>query len=233
MENIFSKGVDINKEIKSPFIEFYRTNDYSLNEAYTFPIINAVRRGHLEIFKYFIEEKGANINASTIIITRSSAFDRRTTFLVEAGNLEIVKYLLEKGGNINDKDDKGRTALIYASMSVDLETVKYLIEKGADVNAKDNNGSTALMDASSGGCLEIIKYLIEKGADVNAKDNNGSTALIYASRKGHLETVEYLLEKGADVNIKNNNGETALDFTKKELQELHLYSICVCNNLVF
>ena len=165
----------------------------------------------------------ANINASTTIITRSSAFDKRTTFLVEAakgGHLEIVKYLLEKGGNINDKDDKCRTALIYASMSVDLETVKYLIEKGADVNAKDNNGSTALMDASSGGCLEIIKYLIENGADINDKDNDGSTALIYASRKGHLETVEYLLEKGADVNIKNNNGETALDFAKKELQEL-------------
>lgn len=84
MENIFSKGVDINKEIKSLFIEFYRTNDYSLNEAYTYPIITAVRHGHLEILKYFYRGKGANINASTTIITRSSAFDKRTTFLVKA-----------------------------------------------------------------------------------------------------------------------------------------------------
>ena len=59
------------------------------------------------------------------------------------GRFEVVKCLVENDANMNIKDDKGNTALIFASQQGNLEIVKYLIENGADVNAAKGGGETA------------------------------------------------------------------------------------------
>jgi len=55
-----------------------------------------------------------------------------------------VKLLLEKGANIEAKDNDGDTALINAAIKGETEMVKLLLEKGANIEAKDNKGETAL-----------------------------------------------------------------------------------------
>ena len=57
-------------------------------------------------------------------------------------NLKQVKYLIEKGADVNAKDNEGNTALIKSSRKGYLEVVKCLIEKGADINTKNNCGIT-------------------------------------------------------------------------------------------
>lgn len=47
------------------------------------------------------------------------------------GRLKYVRLLLEKGADIHAKDNKGRTALIYADEAGHLECVQLLLEKGA------------------------------------------------------------------------------------------------------
>ena len=64
------------------------------------------------------------------------------------GRLEIVKYLVVKGANVNAKDHYDSTALMMASRRNNLEIVKYLVRNGANVNAKNNYGETALIGAS-------------------------------------------------------------------------------------
>ena len=141
------------------------------------------------------------------------------------GNLKKVKQLLEEGADVNVKDEKGRTALMFASWYSHKEVVKQLLEKGADVDAEDIYGKTALMYASEKGHKEIVellksyeairdiaekllnacvigdlekvKQLLEKGADVNAREYEyGWTALMLAALNGHKEVVELLIEKG-------------------------------------
>jgi len=54
-----------------------------------------------------------------------------------AERLELVKLLVELGGDINAADNYGITPLMVAANLGDIEIVRYLISKGADLGAHD------------------------------------------------------------------------------------------------
>ena len=62
------------------------------------------------------------------------AAKRRTT---------VIK-LLDSGEDVNQRDEKGYTALHWAAAEISTHTAALLIERGADVNARDNKGRTPL-----------------------------------------------------------------------------------------
>eukprot|EP00919_Chromeraceae_sp_WS-2016_P004917 GHVR01011628.1.p2 GENE.GHVR01011628.1~~GHVR01011628.1.p2 ORF type:complete len:107 (+),score=13.94 GHVR01011628.1:524-844(+) len=88
----------------------------------------------------------------------------------ERTHLDTVKYLIEKGADVNLRNVNGNTALLLTVRYNISETFKYLIEKGADVNVRNAEGNTALMIASESNLLDTVKFLIEKGADVNLRN---------------------------------------------------------------
>ena len=61
------------------------------------------------------------------------------------GDMEKIKFLIEKGADIEAKNNYGNTPLILTSRYGHIEVVKFLIEKGADIEAKDNYGETSLI----------------------------------------------------------------------------------------
>ena len=90
------------------------------------------------------------------------------------GTWDAVRMLIEKGANLESKDQNGRTALILGAVrSQNLEAVKLLLEKGANIEAKDNNGWSPLWHATSQGATEIRDFLREKGANSEFKDLDG------------------------------------------------------------
>lgn len=128
------------------------------------------------------------------------------------GDTNVVKAMLERGADVNAKDNEGETALRLAVTSGKTDVVKLLIEKGADVNAISEDvlfGGTALMLAAVFGNMNMVQTLLDNGADVNAEDKNGITALMNAAFNGYLGIVRVLIERGADVNS-NEYGRTAL-----------------------
>jgi uncharacterized protein len=151
---------------------------------------------------YEIRIKELGLSSYGIVIfrppIRSTPYSEVNNKLLKAakkGSLEEVKTLLEKGADVNAKDQEDYlTVLTYAALSGNLELVKHLVNRGADVNARDKDGKTALMFASRLGNVDVMTLLRDHGADVNIRDKDGKTALMAAAAKGHIEAVRFLLE---------------------------------------
>ncbi|KAG9254521.1 ankyrin repeat protein [Emericellopsis atlantica] len=59
------------------------------------------------------------------------------------GHLEMVRYLHQKGGNLDNINNRGWTPLMEAALWGRLEVVKYLLNHGADPRVKDRKGRNA------------------------------------------------------------------------------------------
>jgi len=122
------------------------------------------------------------------------------------GQAAIVDALLNKGANIQQRDDNGFTALHSAVRDSDygedreqraraVATVKVLLAHGADPNARlhqekptvralnelEFEGATPIALAAEVNNLPAIKVLVEGGGDPNIPTTKGSTPLILAS----------------------------------------------------
>lgn len=66
------------------------------------------------------------------------------------GHGDIIRVLVEAGGDVNAQTKDGITALMLASYMGFKEVVDVLVKHGADVNMKDHKGNSALMYAIIG-----------------------------------------------------------------------------------
>jgi ankyrin repeat protein len=158
-------------------------------------LLAAASRGHSEIVDVLLEhgadssavdhpskfsaiEYGiANENASVVrslLGAGARPIFRRLSFNKEGGTAarDIVLMLLERGVDINKRDDWGRTPLMWAAQSAPLETVQFLIDCGADVNivsGKNMNGvssnETALQLAKRAKRTDVVALLLQHGAN--------------------------------------------------------------------
>lgn len=146
------------------------------------------------------------------------ALEDRLRTASRKGDVITVRGLLARGVNVDAKDDKGLTALMYAANG-HVAVLQLLLAKGANVGARERDGNTALMIAALFNQAPIIEALFAKGAEVDAKNKNGSTALMLAAGEGNAAAVRALLEGGADVGAVDNNGHTALDSASVEQRD--------------
>jgi ankyrin repeat protein len=61
----------------------------------------------------------------------------------EAQAIKVVTYLLDAGAHIDDRDDRGRTALMIAAEGGHAEIANLLLARGADPSLKDKAGKRA------------------------------------------------------------------------------------------
>jgi glucose/arabinose dehydrogenase len=112
---------------------------------------------------------------------------------VAAGNLELVRTILDQGVSPDARDGSGRTALMLASDRGDRDIAEALLDHGAAVDARTPAGNTALMAAAVRGRLEVVRLLLERRADATAVNADGSTALSLAQANQHTAVVALLL----------------------------------------
>ena len=78
---------------------------------------------------------------------------------VLAFKVDVIRYLLEKGADINKRDKEGCTCLMRASYGGYTDLVIYLIRKGADKTVTDNAGRTALQYVRTTSDEELLNVL--------------------------------------------------------------------------
>ncbi|MCJ1238656.1 hypothetical protein MMC14_006647 [Varicellaria rhodocarpa] len=93
-------------------------------------------------------------NRSRLIYEKDRAGDTALSMTAAKGHDEVVKFLLEKGANIDTINEKGRTPLMEAALCGRPAVVKRLVRAGASINIKDRSGCTALDLARKSGLNE-------------------------------------------------------------------------------
>lgn len=139
---------------------------------------------------------GVNIDA------RNSLGETPLHRAVQGRQVEMVRFLLERGANPNLATyGVKRPPLMYVKGKepVCLEILSLLLEHKADLHRRDCFGQNVLNFVAFAGNIEGMKLLLAHGAKVNKK---GIPPLVSAAGGGHLDIVKLLL--GAGASVKNN-----------------------------
>ncbi|XP_071636453.1 uncharacterized protein [Temnothorax longispinosus] len=158
------------------------------------PLELAVANGHLQVVKILLQYKKIDMDAKC-----NDDFTILHIALQE-NNLEMIKYLVDKGCNINVKNASGSKPIHIVAREGYKDIVEFFLSKGLSINDRGEFNQTLLHFAAMKGHLEVAKYLISQGADVNAKDVNGLTPMHVAANFGYNDFIEVLLKIGAVYN---------------------------------
>jgi len=90
--------------------------------------------------------------------------DKKLFLAATHGNPLRIQDLLEKGANVDSKDEHGDTPLLRAFLYGHSEVTKVLIANGADVNAQNKLGTTPLLIAAKHGDVLLCKNCWKKVA---------------------------------------------------------------------
>ncbi|XP_022782972.1 serine/threonine-protein phosphatase 6 regulatory ankyrin repeat subunit A-like [Stylophora pistillata] len=113
-----------------------------------------------------------------------------------------IPRLLEKGADVNARDERGDTALSILLQSAApiraMELVKLLMEYGADINIKNGRSETPLQIACSANLDKVAELFLELGCEPNVHDANWYfSPLYYAAQHDNSRLVKTLLHYGA------------------------------------
>jgi uncharacterized protein len=107
------------------------------------PIVYAAAGARLDIVKQLLARNidlNARYSNDLTLLMWASGPDEKVT---EAQAIKVVSHLLDAGAHIDDRDDRGRTALMIAAEGGRAEIANLLLARGADPSLKDKAGKRA------------------------------------------------------------------------------------------
>ncbi len=171
---------------KSNIIKYFYDKGYDIYFKNNIVIRTAGYNNQFDCVRYLHSNLSCDIRAQNDSILRVCC---------ESGYLDIVKYALDCGADVDSNDSEPiRKSCIYGH----TEIVKLLVGRGA--NLKINNNEP-ICKACLNGHIDIVKYLISMGVDINA---NNSEPLKLSIRHSHLDIFNLLIDSGANI-ITNAN----------------------------
>jgi uncharacterized protein len=168
-----------------------------------YPFLFGDRRDPIGLITALLE-KGADPNLRTETVPVHGLmqfdgswvnFDGQTPFIraALAGDVEVMRLLLQHGADPNIATAQGSTALMAAaginwipaqtfshSEAKYVEAVTLCLEKGAPVNATNSLGLAAIHGAANRGWVSVVQILADHGAKLDVKDSAGRTPMTFA-----------------------------------------------------
>jgi len=108
-------------------------------------------------------------------------------------DLDVLKLLVESGGDVLRQDNDGANYLFYARK---IEIIKYLVQQGLDINSLTRNNENVIQSYMGRHTLDkkIVQQLIELGAKYCHLDDLGKSVLDHYLDKN----TPYLFEAGSE-----------------------------------
>ena len=219
--------------------------NWTLNDCEGTAIIKASGEGQHETMKILVEA-GADVNYRTMCCGTNALMKtcehgdlQGCKVLVEAGaklkykgtrgdqvflcaarslNVDILKYLVSKGCDVNATDFQGHNALYHFQDG--LTSKEETVSRNPDTSML---GPVVLRNAK-----ETLDFLLTK-LQLNKYNSQGCTPLMYACYRDHPSAIRMLLEAGADVNFRSGNYPTALGEAVKSGNSEHAVRILLDN----
>ena len=193
-----TKGVECLQFICDPYLRC-QTDETRISE-----------KDDLEILKA-MNSKGVDLSQKDRI-SQSTVLHKAT----EEGCIEIVKYLLSVGFDVNCVDAFGSTPLHHCNWN-NVEVANVLLENNADPNAQDETGNTLyhrvltryIFGETPENITDILCLLHKFNANPNLQNEDGKTTLhvylvsIETRCIDQHELVDLMLRQGADPNIED------------------------------
>jgi len=140
-----------------------------------------------------------------------------------AGNLQLVKLLVQNGANLTalSSNQFGDLPIHLAVAYGHQNIVGWMLDNGVPVDIRNRLGATSLHSAAHNNRLQIAHLLLDRGAAVNAKviNSDNRTPLHEAAAIGSVGLVQLLLDRGADISaVTSDENQTPLHWAEKEGQ---------------
>jgi len=171
----------------------------------------SIKNIEINTIRYLIDS-GADINATTMLHALSPLHLSAVNCLTET-----IISLIEKGANVNAKNNDGETSLHLAIEEKNADIALELIEKGANIHAVNIMFNESILGASANESSKEKKHnkttraILDKINDINTKDDIGFTPIQSIIRYStNVEILLELIKRGADINIKDPSGSTLL-----------------------
>jgi ankyrin repeat protein len=141
------------------------------------------RPTNVETLKFFTE-RAADVRA------RNESGETLLHLAAGQGDPALFDAVLELGLDVDARDGKGRTPLVYSSMLLDSYTgtaqtgiLKALLDHGADVNARAQDGTSAFCYVLDD--PRAFKLLLARGLDPNVAKADGNSCW-FGLRRNHV-----------------------------------------------
>jgi len=175
---------------------------FTMSIAAAEPIVEAAKNGDFQAVKNILKHDPSKLDAKN-----EDGYTALHWACMRA-HWDVVKYLIEKGADLNVVGGDGGTQINWAVHHDNVDIIKILIDKGAKLNIRNQWGMTELHTAIWRGNIHVVGYLLDHGSDPTIKTNEGWTAMHYAYRSGHDKVIELLKIRGVSMTAKDNMGRT-------------------------
>lgn len=155
--------------------------------------------------------------------------------LVFLGEPSLLKAVLRRGAEVNARDERGRTALMWASLTESEPALKLLRAAGADESLRDSDGKSAadlaalfhqppapppaspdapprapadLFDAVASADAAAVEKFVAAGKSSLTEERLGLRPVHLAALNNEPEITALLIKLGADPDIKSAEGVT-------------------------
>lgn len=175
------------------------------DEKFTSPLSEAVENNNLAVVQLLVGRR-ANIRFTA---SKDSNMVNMLHLATSNCNLEMMKFFIEKGLDVNETDFYDDTTLhtvIKSSTNKKdkLASVELLLANGADISAIGDERKTPLQLAEEKGYADIVDILRNKIKLQKEKK------LFAAAEKGDFECVKKAIELDTNINIQDKYGYTPL-----------------------